>query len=69
MIRIAISLIYVFVLLNFILLQGSFYWFIKWKRTMINKTVLPKLSVLQQTGEHFFNKEFFYPLKRKLMLK
>ncbi|WP_216830402.1 general stress protein [Alkalihalobacterium elongatum] len=26
------SLLYVFVVLNFILLQGSFYWFIKWLR-------------------------------------
>ncbi|WP_080873896.1 hypothetical protein [Oceanobacillus timonensis] len=37
------SLIYALFTLNFILLQGSFYWFIKWKRLKSKRTVLPNL--------------------------
>ncbi|MBD8005047.1 general stress protein [Bacillus norwichensis] len=40
------SLLYVFFILNFILLQGSFYWFIKWKRLKIKENILPNLNKL-----------------------
>lgn len=37
------SLIYALFILNFILLQGSFYWFIRWRRLKNNRAVLPNL--------------------------
>lgn len=37
------ALIYVLFVLNFILLQGSFYWFVNWKRLKDKKDVLPNL--------------------------
>lgn len=38
------SLIYVVFILNFILLQGSAYWFIKWRRWKTKKRIAPSLS-------------------------
>ncbi|MFD1412329.1 general stress protein [Oceanobacillus jeddahense] len=37
------SLNYALFTLNFMLLQGSFYWFIKWRRLKSKRTVLPNL--------------------------
>lgn len=37
------SLLYVLFILIFILLQGSFYWFIKWKRFKTKSKILPNL--------------------------
>ena len=39
----SLSLIFVFILLNIILLQGSFYWFVKWRSMKANKTFFPDL--------------------------
>ncbi|WP_147803971.1 hypothetical protein [Alkalicoccus halolimnae] len=39
----SLSLIYVFIVLNFILFQAGFYWFIKWRRMKTEKTIFPKL--------------------------
>ncbi|MBS4206552.1 general stress protein [Bacillus sp. FJAT-50079] len=38
------SIQYVFLILIFILLQGSFYWFIKWRRLKTKANVLPNLN-------------------------
>lgn len=40
------SLIYVFVLLNFILLQGSFYWFVKWRHLNSKRVIFTYLYKL-----------------------
>lgn len=37
------SLIYSIFILNFILVQGSFYWFIRWRRLKNKSTILPNL--------------------------
>lgn len=37
------SLVYVLFILNFILLQGSFFWLIKWRRLKSKRTVLPNM--------------------------
>lgn len=37
------SLIYVFFILNFILLQGGFYWFVKWRSLKSKKIIFPNL--------------------------
>ncbi len=37
------SLIYALFILNFILLQGSFYWFIRWRRLKNKRIVLSNL--------------------------
>ncbi|GAA0300291.1 hypothetical protein GGQ92_001510 [Gracilibacillus halotolerans] len=37
------TLNYVFVTLNFILLQGSLFWFIKWRRLKTKRLIFPKL--------------------------
>src|SRR5690625_1664961 len=42
----SLSLIHALFILNFILLQGSFYWFIKWKRLKDKRTILPNLYQL-----------------------
>lgn len=46
------ALIYVFFILNFVLLQGSFYWFVKWKRLKTKSHLLPNfyklLSILKK---------------------
>ncbi|WP_440602388.1 general stress protein [Bacillus sp. GB_SG_008] len=46
------ALIYVFFILNFVLLQGSFYWFVKWKRLKTKRPLLPNfhklLSILKK---------------------
>lgn len=39
-------LIYVLFTLNFILLQGGFYWFIQWRRLATRRTVFPNLLKL-----------------------
>src|SRR5699024_1217516 len=38
------SLAYTLFVLNVILLQGSFYWFIKWKRVKSKQIIFPNLS-------------------------
>lgn len=38
------TLIYVFFILNFILLQGSFYWFVKWRRLKSKKVIFTSLQ-------------------------
>ncbi|KGX91116.1 general stress protein [Pontibacillus halophilus JSM 076056 = DSM 19796] len=42
----SITLLFVFVLLVFILLQASFYWFIKWRRMKTKKVFVPRLNKL-----------------------
>lgn len=37
------SLIYVFFILNFILLQGVFYWFVKWRSLKSKRIIFPNL--------------------------
>ncbi|WP_147534270.1 hypothetical protein [Bacillus marasmi] len=38
------SLMYTLFVLNFILLQGSFFWVIKWRRMRERRTILPNLN-------------------------
>ena len=38
------TLIYVFFILNFILLQGSFYWFVKWRMLKSKKVIFTSLQ-------------------------
>ena len=37
------TLLYLLLILNFILLQGSLYWFVKWRKLKTKRNVLPKL--------------------------